>query len=350
MNGAPKFNTNDPEAVEIRRKVAAIGMELYDVTTLEAVREFEAEAGVKLPDDYVWFITNVGNGGTWHLHYKFPVIPLTTVKEARFVNSEEGEEKYALCVIDEDYDYYFAIILKGGLYGKICDVEDNEACFSPDKHSHNSFKELYTAWLDHAYMGYSYDNLFDCCYRGTVEELFQEYRRSGDADYLRSINFKINSKTATMEFMAKLRAEFICEKDNDKRVLLCDILIKSGYYDPLSLLKKIYRPENYKKIIWHFLFTFKCDKNIRNNKPEYYPMFVEMLKDLNTRPNFDTFYFDSCLEMTVKNPDYNEADIIDVLTTDNPLAVECISRIGWKLEDDIGKYIDLAKEKLKKKE
>lgn len=45
MSTEPKFNANDPEAVEIRRKVAAIGMELYDVTAIEAVRQFEAEAG-----------------------------------------------------------------------------------------------------------------------------------------------------------------------------------------------------------------------------------------------------------------------------------------------------------------
>lgn len=346
MKIEPKFNTNDPEAVEIRRKVAAVGVGLYDVTTLDAVRQFEAEAGIKLPADYIWFITNVGNGGTWQRHYKFPVIPLTTAEEARFVSSEEGEEKYALCVIDEDYDYYFAIILKGELYGKICDVEDKKVSFSPYKHSHNSFKELYTAWLDHAYMGYSFDNCFDRCYRGTVEELFRQYRRSGDADYLRSINLKINSKTATMEFMAKIRAEFICEKDNDNRVLLCNILIEAGYNDPLSLLKKIYRPENYEKIIWHFDFTLKRD----NNKPEHYPMFVEMLKDLNTRPEFDTYLFYRCLEMVVKNPEYNEADIIDVLTTDNELAVEQISYFRWKpqIKEIIGKYIDLAIEKREK--
>lgn len=320
MSDAPKFNTNDREAVKIRRKVAAIGMELYDVTTLEAVREFEAEAGVKLPDDYVWFITNVGNGGTWQLHANIPVIPLTTVEEARFVSSEDGEEKYALCVIDRDYDYYFAIILKGENYGKICDVKEFEATYSPDSHSHDSFKELYTAWLDHAYRGYSHDQLFDRCRRGAVEVLFYEYQECGDIDYLRDIYLKINHRISAL-FYEKLRAEFIGETDNDKKVLLCNILINAGCCDPLSLLKQIYRPENYEIIIWRFMETFKCDKNIRNNKPEYYPMFVEMLKDLNTRPNFDTFKFDHCLEMTVKNPDYNEADIIDVLTTDNPLAV-----------------------------
>ena len=354
MSSEPKFNTNDPEAVEIRRKVAAIGMELYDVTTIEAVRQFEAEAGIKLPADYVWFITNVGNGGTWHTKSKYPFLPLTTAKDATFAvpclyHAEDEREKLSLSVLHRGCSYYFGIILYGEYYGEISEDSDGEIYFAPNRNTVHNFKELYTAWLDDAYLGYD-EFGFECRHRGTIEELFTKYRGSGDIAYLYSVCSKINSKTATMEFMAKLRAEFICEKDNDKRVLLCDILIKAGYYDPLSLLKKIYRPENYEKIIWHFIHTFACDEKICNNKPEYYPMLVEMLKYFNSQSEFNTFHFDRCLVMVIKNPEYNEADIIDVLTTDNELAVEEISYFSMdpQMKEIIGKYIDLAIEKREK--
>ena len=65
-----KYNTSDPEAVEIRKKIEILqsknpAIKLYDVISKEDVELFEYVNGVKLPEDYVWFITNVGNGGTW---------------------------------------------------------------------------------------------------------------------------------------------------------------------------------------------------------------------------------------------------------------------------------------------
>ena len=64
------YNTNDPEAVAIRKKIEKLQSmgreaELYDVISLEDVELFEFVYEVKLPEDYVWFITNVENGGIW---------------------------------------------------------------------------------------------------------------------------------------------------------------------------------------------------------------------------------------------------------------------------------------------
>ena len=66
-----KYNTNDPEAVEIRKKLEILDVQLNDVISIEEVRKFEAENDVKLPDDYVWFITNVGNGGGLYCDYRY---------------------------------------------------------------------------------------------------------------------------------------------------------------------------------------------------------------------------------------------------------------------------------------
>lgn len=59
-----KYNTNDPEAAAIRKKIEklqSMGREavLYDVISKEDVELFELANDVKLPEDYVWFITNV---------------------------------------------------------------------------------------------------------------------------------------------------------------------------------------------------------------------------------------------------------------------------------------------------
>ena len=64
------MNSNDLNPDTIRKKYALLtkknkAYQLNPVTTLEKVRAFEKENGVILPEDYVWFITNVANGGIW---------------------------------------------------------------------------------------------------------------------------------------------------------------------------------------------------------------------------------------------------------------------------------------------
>ena len=365
MSDSPKYNTNDPEAVEIRRKVATIGLELYDVTTIEAVRAFEEEAGVKLPEDYVWFITNVGNGGKWDTESHYEFYPLTTVDEAWFSYYAEGygfpngkEEKYALGVFDEGDAYCFGIILNGEHYGEISDICDYYyAYFHDDKIVHN-FKELYTVWLDDAYSGYD-EYGFERRLRGTVEELFYRYLDSREISCLGSIFSKINKKTASREFIDRVHDEFLRETDNCKQMELCDILMKSGYEDPLSLIKRIFRPENYEKIIWYlgdsFLSYFKDwvrSDEVMNGAEVYYPMLVEMLKYFNTLDKFNTYDFDQCFSMTVANPQFNEKDIMDVLTSNNKLVVERISYFDFHYNKTVvklvRKYIDIAMKKEKR--
>ncbi len=361
MSNSPKFNTQDPEAVEIRRKVAAIGSVLNDVTTIEAVRAFEAEEGVKLPEDYVWFITNVGNGGIWkkrgRSEYKF--CPLNTSGFAYYAGEFDfpngKEEKYALRVLDEGDGYYLGIILTGEHYGEISDIADCEyAYYNGNKTVHN-FKELYTAWLDDAYSGYD-DNVFDRSHRGSVEELFDKYLDSKDIGYLKSIFLKINKKSASKEFFDRVHAEFLRETDNTTQVSLCDILMKSGFDDPLSLIKRIFRPENYEKIIRYlgddYLSYFKDwvrSDEVMDGAEVYYPMLVEILKYFNTLDKFDTYRFDRCLEMVVMNPQFDEKDIMDVLTSDNKLVVKQISYFDFHYNktvvNRVRKYIDLAMKK-----
>lgn len=361
MDNMAKFNTQDPEAVEIRRKVAAIGSVLNDVTTIEEVRAFEAEKGVKLPEDYVWFITNVGNGGIWKkwrgFEYKF--YPLTTGGFAYYAEGYDfpngKEEKYALRVLSEGDAYYFGIILTGEHFGEISDIADSEyAYYNGDKTVHN-FKELYTAWLDDTYNGYD-DSGFDHVLRGTVEELFDKYLESRDSKCLFSIFSKINKKSASREFIQRVHTEFLRETENAAQVSLCNILMKSGFDDPLSIIKRIFRPENYEQIIWYlgddYLSYFKDwvrSDEVMDGAEVYYPMLVEILKYFNTLDKFDTYLFDQCFSMTVANPLFDEKDIMDVLTSDNKLVVKQISyfnsHYNKTVENRVKKYTDLAMKK-----
>ncbi len=361
MSNSPKFNTQDPEAVEIRRKVAAIGSVLNDVTTIEAVRAFEAEEGVKLPEDYVWFITNVGNGGIWQKRgrYEYRFDPLTIAgfayyaEEFDFPNGKE--EKYALALLEEGCGYYFGIILTGEHYGEISDIADCEyAYYNGNKTVHN-FKELYTAWLDDAYRGYD-DYGFERRHRGSVEELLDKYLDSKDIGYLGSVFSKINKKSASKEFIDRVHAEFLRETDNNTQVSLCDILMKSGVDDPFSIIKRIFRPENYEKIIWYlgddYLSYFKDwrrSDEVMDGAEVYYPILVEILKYFNTLDEFDTYFFDHCFSMTVANPLFDEKDIMDVLTSDNKLVVKQISYFNSHsnktVENRVKKYTDLAMKK-----
>lgn len=50
--------------VWLETKAAKAKLALRATTTLQAVEAFESAAGIRLPDDYVFFITRVGNGGS----------------------------------------------------------------------------------------------------------------------------------------------------------------------------------------------------------------------------------------------------------------------------------------------
>ena len=100
-----KYNTNDPEAVAIRKKIEKLqsmnpAIKINDVISKEDVELFELANDVKLPEDYVWFITNVGNGGTWRNgEYRFYPLDL----DRGFLCEElpyhkKGQEKYAKLV------------------------------------------------------------------------------------------------------------------------------------------------------------------------------------------------------------------------------------------------------------
>lgn len=190
MESSAVYNRNDAEAVAIRKKAEQLAVvyadfKLFDVIALDAVRKFEAEHQVRLPDDYVWFITNVGNGGTWQpvmgggWDYQFYPLEKTYFsrkapdRNAAVPDSETGTDKYALDVLSKGCSYSFGIILAGEHYGEISDDSDGDAFYN-EKPVHG-FKELYLKWLDEFSLGYDIVR-FDERLHGTIEEHLEQYK------------------------------------------------------------------------------------------------------------------------------------------------------------------------------
>ena len=48
--------------LDLASKIKELGIKVRPTVSLEQIRELEAQAGTKLPEDYVLFITQVGDG------------------------------------------------------------------------------------------------------------------------------------------------------------------------------------------------------------------------------------------------------------------------------------------------
>ena len=153
-----KYNTSDPEAVEIRKKIEMLqsknpAIKLYDVISKEDVELFEYVNGVILPEDYEWFITNVGNGGTWR-DGEYHFFPLD-LDDADFYfegvqHFQYGRDTYSIPVFYAGCTYSFGLILKGEHFGEISYNDmDMHMAYYEEKLPH-SFKEFYLNWLEEA--------------------------------------------------------------------------------------------------------------------------------------------------------------------------------------------------------
>lgn len=352
-----KFNANDKEAVEIRKKIKylnSIGYntKILDVISIEDVRKFESDNNIKLPDDYVWFITNVGNGGTWqNSNYHFWSLEEAYFSDEALPDWETGQENFSLDILSKGCSYSFGIILKGEHFGEISSNGDRMAFYNNGIKVHG-FKELYTKWLNETCMGYD-EYGFERRLSGTIEDNLQQYKNLHNIESLWSIFSKINTKVAYDEFISEVYQIFVSETKNKNKVLFTKILIKSGYKNVHNLLEKIFIPENYSQIIFelyvsmNYFEKYLYAEGVMENAEIYYPMLVEMLKHYEALDkSIDDINLKYCFEMTVMNPDYNENDIIDILTSDDKRIVNCLARFYQEnMIKRIGKYIQEAKNK-----
>ncbi len=351
-----QYNRNDPEAVSIRKKIKQLqtmneNIVINDVITMEDVRNFEVQQNIKLPQDYVWFITNVGNGGTWDDDGRpFYSLTDTYYSSEALPGHKKGEERFALDVLSKGCTCSLGLFLKGEHFGELSSDDEGLAYYHP--YRVHGFKEFYIKWLDEALLGYSSFNVEHRHY-GSIEENLEEYKSCHDIDLLYSIIQKIIRPSGLEQFTQDVHDCFLSETTNKNKIVLMHILEKLGYDDMFSLLNAVFIPENYGTIIsdlyFKLYFTKRWDLDkIVDDAEKYYPMLVSIMnhsETLKERKNFER-----CFEMTVINPKFQAKDIIGLLTSDDEEIVKFLATsVSQKaLLDRVGQYVEMAKAKYHK--
>ena len=330
-----KYNTNDPEAVAIREKMEQLkkfgNVEIYDTISIEEVREFEEEYDMKLPEDYVWFITNVANGckgdGFYDYRYSCGFRPLErTYFSSEYTEDDDcddcsGEEKFSLDISGKGCTGSYGIFLKGEHYGEISDDDEGLAYYHP-KRVHG-FKEWYNLLLDETLLGYD-TSRFDDRISGKIEDILDSYRQNHDMFYLRSIQWKTGwdcrKDVITEKLMNDIYEVFVNETIPENKEVLFFILKNIGYPDMFSVIEQIFIPENYGTIAFYLNITggiyFKT-RNFKNGVMDgagrYYPMIRKMLDYLAEK---ESEYFRHAFEIAVMNPDFKASHIEDISNRD----------------------------------
>ncbi len=351
-----QYNRNDPEAVSIRKKIKQLqkmneNIVINDVIAMEDVRNFEVQQNIKLPQDYVWFITNVGNGGTWDDDGRpFYSLTDTYYSSEALPGHKKGEERFALDVLSKGCTCSLGLFLKGEHFGELSSDDEGLAYYHP--YRVHGFKEFYIKWLDEALLGYSSFNVERRHY-GSIEENLEEYKSCHDIALLYSIIQKILRPSGLEQFTQDVHDCFMSETTNENKIVLMHILEKLGYVDMFSLLNEVFIPENYDTIIsdiyFRLYFSEKWDLDkIVDDAGKYYDMLVSIMnhsESVKDRKNFEY-----CFEMTVINPKFQAEDIIGILTSDDEEIVKFLATsVSQKaLLDRVGQYVEMAKAKYHK--
>ena len=350
-----RFNTSDREACRIHSMVEHFAKKqrfsdicLYDTVSRDEVAEFERLYGITLPEDYVWFITNVGNGGLWYDKYggyRFEKLSETFI--CRLYDRDTGEmtDKYALAVLSIGCSYYYAIVLKGKDRGRICSTDGYSAspCYPMTV---NNFRELYVKWLEEISRGYNNYGFEHRSY-GTLEQHFCDYERNGSREALRDLRSKITPEAVSKKLLRRLAAAFYTEQDKEKKRSLFMILASVRYPYPLNLFREMFLPENYDDILFVLVNYYEYLRDLEHSVMEgaeiFYPMLVEIAHDRDIMS--DERNLGRCLKTVIKNPLFCPADIEDILNMRQETVTEVIGHFDKsKMPECVHKYIDAANE------
>ena len=328
-----KYNINDPEAVAIREKMEQLkqfgDVEIYDTISIEEVRKFEDENNIKLPEDYVWFITNVANGckgdGFYDYRYSCGFRPLERTYFSReYIDDDDcnGEEKFSLDISSTGCTGSYGIFLKGEHYGEISDDDEGLAYYHP-KRVHG-FKEWYNTLLDETLLGYDV-SVFDERISGKIEDILDSYRQNHDIFYIRSVQWKTGWDCSKNVITEKCKNDiyevFVNETIHENKEVLFFILVKVDYPDIFRVIEQIFIPENYESIAFtldtkngiYFNNSRHLEKGIVENTERYYPMIIKMLDYLSENENE---YFRYAFRIAVMNPKFEASHIENISNRD----------------------------------
>ena len=346
-----KYNTNDHEAVAIHKKMEQLkkfgNVEIYDAISIEEVRKFEEENNIKLPDDYVWFITNVADGckcGEFHdYRYNCGFFPL----EKTYFSSEdignycEGDENFSLDISSKGCSYSYGIILKGEHHGDISDNADGLSYYYP-KRVHG-FKEWYNTLLDETLLGYDPAH-FDERISGRIEDIIDSYQQNHDMFYICSVLWKVGwncrKSVITKRLMNDIYEVFVNETIPKNKEILSSILINIGYPDIVNVIKQIFIPENYESIAFYldkkngiyFNDNRHLEKGVIKKAGRYYNMIKKMLDYLAENESKDFKY---AFRIAVMNPKFEAIHIESISNRDFVM-----KHISGLYEDELKKRIE----------
>ncbi len=364
------YNKNDPEAVEIRRKLATKGLSLGNAVTMSYVREFERLNDIKLPEDYVWFVTNVGNGGIdsgvpvnpeiCGVRFSSDVARLYPLEKTYLFDyrPEAGKliKNYSLNLCGDSYTQY-ELILKGEHSGEMCQTDIEFRTVDNDGWTVHSFKDFYLTWLDNICNGYG-DLHFVTRMKGTIEEHIEQYKAKPDMEYLRAIGVKANKESVSEPTKSELHSLFLSETVPENKRYLARILAGCGFGEILSVIKDVFAPEFYENIYLMLSvgdFYFKKEKDSYILAPDaagYYDMTLTLFRDYEQDPsnksdgNYVLHLYDR-FKLVMMNPRFNQQDVMDILLSDDERHIRMLS---WAhLDKPLIKFIEpfysLAREK-----
>ncbi len=364
------YNKNDPDAVEIRRKLAAKGMSLGDAVTMSFVRKFERLNEVKLPEDYVWFVTNVGNGCTPsdipinpELHgvrFSSDVANLYPLQKTYLFDYQPEAGKlirnFSLTLCGDSYTQY-ELILKGEHYGEMCQTDIEFYTVDNDGWTVHSFKEFYLAWLDDIYNGYG-DFNFVCRMRGTIEQHIRQYKEEPDIKYLKEICGKANKESVSEQTKSELHSLYLQENLPENKMLLAKILAVSGFGGMLPVIKAVFAPEFYQQIhlmLYFDEFYFREEKDEFILSPDaagYYDMALTLFRDYEQDPSNKSdgnyvLHLYHYFKLVVINPRFNQQDVMGILTSEDERHIRMLgcANLDKALIKFLEPYYSLARQK-----
>lgn len=276
---------------------------LNPVLSLEDVKKFENNNNITLPEEYVFFITHVGNGGAGPYYGIIPLnindinknLSLTPFARNDMTDDEwnnylEGDYDYTndfengvLEICSQGCTFVTWLVLTGNDKGKIIYADLNMDTSKP-YFINMGFLEWFEGWFEEIIKGYNIYN-YGYHYNGSQKEILEKFYKVENDNKLKAL-FSLNKfkslDTNTIDFLHKhYNSEYklyilnlLLKYDNDYGIEKFEQELKSNnpciavevfyslnkiqkinyYYKMLDIMDKV-TPELQKKILSFFYFA-----------------------------------------------------------------------------------------------
>lgn len=322
-----KLNIEDMENILDNAKSADKDLEVFGagshkyqlnpVTTLEKVHEFEKEYGLKLPEAYITFLTEIGNGGAgpdyglysleqtekmncdW-LHQNAERQPLingglTSEKWKTVMDGLEDDERYEeimgdittgmLVIGTKGCTYDNILMCRGSERGKVVYLDWNLEGECPPYLTGMDFEDWYVDFFKeiaacHDVHGYGY------YYLGNEEELINQYRSTDLAEQKK----KCVASFSRFRKISPVTVDFLMNiKEKEMNGIRLWILLKSGGEQGIALFEKFLSGEDETAAAEHARMLPKDEKD-----KFYQPMLKLLYQDNNVDKQKVLFFLGDC--------------------------------------------------------